>query len=187
MNTFLDYAVKRFGRRVPDHAINLTEFSLKNNTVRRGCGAKVLEFGSGEGTNRLLEYGMRVTSVEHDPEWLGKINHPNHNYVHAPIVPLKNKYYREDSGWYNLDIVKANIPQHYDFIIVDGPPRHIGRGGFDIYLEQLELKSVPIIFDDVHRLWEHRLAGRVAKKLNKFYEVRSDYERWFGIVEGSYK
>jgi hypothetical protein len=185
MDSFLDYVIKRFGRIVPDHAANLTEVSLKKDTVGRGCSASVLEFGSGEGTKKLLEWGIRVKSVEHDPEWLGKIEHPNHSYIHAPIVPFKNKYYREDNGWYDLDkILLATKDFYYDFIIVDGPPRYIGRGGFDIYFETLGLQSVPIIFDDVHRLWEHRLAGKIAEKLKRHYSVFTlPDNRWFGVVE----
>jgi hypothetical protein len=145
--------------------------------------AHILEFGSGEGTNLLLDAGFQVTSVEHDPEWLGKIERSFHKYIYAPIKPFKHRYYREESGWYDVDVLDKELPNKYSLIIVDGPPRHIGRGGFDVYYEHLGIHPVPIIFDDVHRLWDHRLAGRIASKLNKEYKIFTNTSRWFGVVE----
>lgn len=155
---FLDYILKRFPP-----------------------GSNVLEFGSGEGTRKLVER-FKVTSVEHDNKWLGLIS--NHDYIFAPIEPFANSYYREENGWYSLNILKRELAYtKYDLILVDGPPRTFGRGGFDIYFEELNLrKDVPIIFDDVHRLWEFRLMGQVGKKLGVNPVLYPCGERWFGVI-----
>lgn len=143
-------------------------------------GLKVLEFGSGEGTQLLLDAGLKVVSVEHDKAWLGKVQT---DYIYAPIEPFKNKYYREETGWYSLEVLKKELPTDYDLILVDGPPRSEGRGGFDLYFDELQFKrDVPIVFDDVHRLWEFRLMGNIGRKLGRNPVIHVQGDRWFGVV-----
>lgn len=131
-------------------------------------GSIILELGSGDGTFELLKF-YKVFSIEHDPKWVNKYHS---TYIHAPI---KN-------GWYDAEIVKSQMPDHYDLILVDGPPGNIGRGGF---LTNLHLfnTSVPIIFDDVNRKPEYDLMQAVAQKVNKTFMVISTAKKQFGIVK----
>ena len=76
-------------------------------------GSTILELGSGEGT-AVLAKDYTVYSVEHNPEYLGR--HDTH-YIHAPLI----------NGWYDPEAVRAGLPDHYDCLIVDGPPQNIGR------------------------------------------------------------
>jgi len=143
-------------------------------------GGRILEFGSGEGTKLLLDAGLIVTSVEHDNDWLGRV--PT-DYIYAPIEPFKSDYYIEETGWYKLSILKREIVHNYELILVDGPTRLQGRGGFDVYFDELGLRrDVPVVFDDVHRLWEFRLMGNVGHKLGRNPVVHVQGDRWFGVV-----
>lgn len=112
--------------------------------------AAVVELGSGEGTRELVRCFGRVHTVEHDPEWLGKVE--GARYIHAPIV----------NGWYDIDALGKGLPLRYDCLIVDGPPGSIGRGGLARFLSVFN--QVPVVLDDVHRKAEYELAVRVAKQ-----------------------
>ena len=98
-------------------------------------GATLLELGSGWASGQLSKY-YTVYSIEHDRRWLYKYNT---NYIYAPI---RNR-------WYDIEVLKKELPIHYDLILVDGPPGPIGRGKFYDYLDLFNTK-VPIIFDDIN-------------------------------------
>jgi hypothetical protein len=131
-------------------------------------GSTVLELGSGDGTFELLKL-YKVFSIEHDQKWVNKYES---TYIYAPI---KN-------NWYDIEIVKKELPEHYDLILVDGPPGNIGRHGFFTNLELFNT-SVPIIFDDVNRKPEYELMVAVAKQLKKTFTVFSSKKKQFGIVQ----
>lgn len=131
-------------------------------------GSTILELGSGDGTSELLKL-YKVFSIEHDQKWVNKYKS---TYIYAPI---KN-------GWYDAEIVKKELPGHYDLILVDGPPGNIGRHGFFTNLELFNT-SIPIIFDDVNRKPEYDLMVAVAKQLNKQFTVFSSKKKQFGIVQ----
>ena len=65
-------------------------------------GSTILELGSGKGTARLFE-NYTVYSIEHSKKWL---NRYGSNYIYAPI---KN-------GWYDIEAIKKDIPDHYDLL-----------------------------------------------------------------------
>lgn len=110
---------------------------------RLSAGATVVELGSGEGTQRLLNLGLKVHSVEHDPAWIGRV--PGARYIHAPIV----------DGWYDPMVLAREVPLRYDALIIDGPPGTVGRLGL---LANLGLfRKGPTLVDDVHRPDEQRL------------------------------
>jgi len=76
-------------------------------------GSTILELGSGRGTALLAShYGMH--SVEHDLRFVGLYDS---SYIHAPIR----------NGWYDTDVLRGELPDRYDLILVDGPPGKIGR------------------------------------------------------------
>jgi hypothetical protein len=146
-----------------------------------GPNAHILELGSGEGTIELKKRFKVVTTIEHDPEYLNLAE--GVTYVHAPLKPYSNAYFRDATLWYDPEVIKT-IPQTYDAILVDGPKGSQGRGGFFTHLN-LFRKDVLFIFDDVHRMWEFRLMGRVAQALQTKATLHTGAEgrRWFGTVD----
>ena len=132
-------------------------------------GKVLLELGSGWGSGQFSQY-YTVYSIEHNPRWLGKYDT---NYIH---VPIKNK-------WYNPDILKENLPDNYDLILVDGPPGFTGRHGFYTHLDLFKT-NLTIIFDDVHRKAEYELMIRVGQKLQRNIVILNSDEshKKFGII-----
>jgi hypothetical protein len=108
---------------------------------------KVLELGSGSGTGGLVAFYNHVTTIEHDPNYLDRVE--GARYIYAPIV----------NGWYDTNMLR-NLPPH-DVILVDGPPGSIGRHGF---LDNIHLfnNNAPILVDDCHRPDEYDLARKIA-------------------------
>lgn len=129
----------------------------------------ILEFGSGFGSGELSKY-YTVYSIEHDEKWLNK--YPV-NYIYAPLKPLE---INNNINWYNVDILKKEIPDNYNLILVDGPPKSSskyedGRMGFYYNLGLFNLDNVILIFDDVERNKEFENMKLIAKVLNRKYEI----------------
>lgn len=140
------------------------------------AGYNVLEIGAGEGTVSLGKL-FDVTAIEHDPEYLNMSE--DVKYIHAPLVPYEDKYFRDATLWYDTDQLKDLGV--FDAIIVDGPKGSQGRGGF---FTNLDLFTAPLyIFDDTHRMWEFRLAGRVADHFGVSFETFTNGYRWFSVVK----
>ncbi len=141
--------------------------------------SSILEIGGGEGTAILKVNHRDVTVIEHDPEYLDQVE--GVKYIHAPLTAYYNEYFREATLWY--DPSKLQGLPIYDAIIIDGPKGTQGRGGFfsNLGLFRTEL----FIFDDVHRIWEFRLAGQVAKHNRTEMILHPAGKRqWFGVVKG---
>ena len=158
-------------------------------------GKVILELGSGEGTAELAKY-YRMYSIENQKEWINKYDS---TYIYAPIKKYVNVKLTEDkwwgefsdkdafippigipgegselqSGWFDPEIVKENLPKKYDLILVDGPNGLIGRGGFYKYLDYFDI-NVPIIIDDINRKAERILMEKVSEKLEKEYIILDD-------------
>jgi hypothetical protein len=123
--------------------------------------ATIVELGSGNGTNRLVEE-YKVYSIEDDEKWIGYCE--GTNYIHAPL-----KNYQLNHGiisWYDRDIISEYIPQNYDLILVDGPSGKKGRDGL---LANLNLfrTDVPFVIDDTLRNHECQIAREMAFLLNR--------------------
>jgi hypothetical protein len=140
---------------LPNEALNWIEENIPK-------GSNILEFGSGHGSIRLSE-NYSVTSVEHDEVWL---NVAPVNYIHAPIVENHHSTEVGEIGWYDISIVRENIPSKIDLVIIDGPPGHIGRTGILSIIDNLS-NSNWILFDDVDRLPELELCNQVANIFDK--------------------
>lgn len=138
-------------------------------------GGTILEFGSGYGTKELSKY-YKMYSVENYKEWVDKYNS---TYIYAPIKYYDETFTAPDGipqqiGWFDPDIVRYNLPEKYDLILVDGPNGvRFGRGGFYKYLDWFDT-SVPIIFDDINRISERVLMEKVSAKLNKECYILND-------------
>ena len=146
-------------------------------------GKTILEFGSGFGTEQLSKH-YKMYSIENYKEWVGKYDS---TYIYAPIKQYEiagsdlfgdEDFFTapdipENIAWYDPDIVKNNLPSHYDLILVDGPNGTFGRGGFYKYLDWFNT-DVPIIIDDVGRDAERILMEKVSDAVGREYKVLSD-------------
>lgn len=124
-------------------------------------GSTIVELGSGNGTNRLVdEYS--VHSVEDDDKWIGYCE--GSNYIHAPLVSLGED--EEAPNWYDPEVLRTSLPDDYSLILVDGPAGEKGRDGL---LKHLELfrTDVPFVIDDTLREHECRIAREMAYLLNR--------------------
>ena len=131
---------------------------IENNISK---GSTILELGSGKGTLRLVE-NYTVYSIEHSKKWMDRYGS---NYIYAPI---KN-------GWYDIEAVKNGIPESYDLIIIDGPPRKvdgvkIGRRPLSNHLDLFDT-DVTIIVDDADRGREMKLLIDMKEKLGREYSI----------------
>ncbi|MFW6225596.1 MAG: hypothetical protein ACOC3V_01390 [bacterium] len=137
----------------------ILEILPKNKTI--------LEFGSGEVTEEFRKY-YQIFSIEHDINWIKN----NETYIHAPLKPLNNK---PNIIWYDVDILKNNLPNDYDLILIDGPiawtNKNGGRFGFYYNLNLFNLDDVIIVFDDIQRNWDMEHMILVANKLKRNYKT----------------
>ena len=136
----------------------------------------ILELGSGKGTKRLVDNDYQVYSVEHSKKWL---NMYGSTYIHAPIK----------EGWYDLDVIKNDLPEKYDLLIVDGPlwKKGMGRIHMANYLDYFDTDCC-MIFDDFHRNDVPELVRQVSEKVGRDYIAfngRSSRHRiQFAVFEG---
>jgi hypothetical protein len=133
-------------------------------------GSRILELGSGDGTGLLAEH-YTMFSIENNENWLNK--YPS-IYIHAPIV----------NGWFDVNVLKQQMPKQYDLILVDAPPAFTeeARMGF-FHNINLFNTNVPIIIDDTHRAGERRLANNLRKHLNKEYTDIQSHNKSFCIFK----
>lgn len=115
-------------------------------------GSTILELGSGNGTKELVKF-YNVYSVEHDIEWVDLV--PDSKYIHAPLV----------DGWYDVEILKTELPTNYDLLLIDGP---IGENRVNIINNYEMFKTdIPIIIDDTNRENDKNMSIFLSEKLNK--------------------
>lgn len=113
-------------------------------------GRHILELGSGDVSTRYLSQHYQVTSVEDNPEFW---NRWPSRYIRCPLV----------NGWYDLEVLTAELPSAYDLILVDGPTGSEPRAGF---LRNLHLfrQDVPVVIDDTWRDVERQMALELARQ-----------------------
>lgn len=153
---------------------NIQEFfALQGTGIRR-----VLELGAGESTVYLSER-YDLTTIEHNPSYVGLV--PQAYYLFAPMVPYEDDYFRDAKAWYDVSKIKPYLENRFfDAILVDAPKGSNGRGGFFTNLKLF--KTNLYIFDDTHRLWDFRLAGKVADHFGVPFETYTNGGRWFSVV-----
>ena len=145
-------------------------------------GSKVLEFGSGKGSERLA-VNYTLFSVEHNPEWINKYNS---NYIYAPIKLYEQDSQKKGLGWYEIEAIKNNLHENnFALIIIDGPPASIGREGIMDHLWILD-KSEYILIDDLQREKEFELSQMLSKECHLkclHFSKNNDEqaERHFGV------
>lgn len=114
----------------------------------------ILELGSGNSSYILSQKGYKVTAVEHNLEWLNKF--PSVEYIYAPITELPpsrsfEKRYPGHKIWYDGNAIKKGIEgKKFDLMIVDGPPKYIGRSGIYVYRDIFDW-TIPVLWDNTDR------------------------------------
>lgn len=140
--------------------------------------SKILEFGSGSTTKLLCKHFAHVTSVEHDAKW-AKVHAGNHTMIHAPICTMKKESnhdpFPNQKVWYDRNVVQGAVREkHYDFILVDGPLRSIGRGGFWSCVDMFNVENACILVDDLLLKTdiETRVFSLLSKRLSKTHRSK---------------
>lgn len=153
----------------------MTDWAISKQLFEWTLGAlpeksTILELGSGSGTQRLAKH-FRMVSVEHDPVFVGRYDS---TYIFAPIV----------NGWYDAVTIGGELLRlsvQYDLLLIDGPPKRIGRSGILLNLGLFDLTK-PIVLDDVHRAPERQLLDELATRAGRPHTIFSDGSKSFGVL-----
>jgi glycosyltransferase involved in cell wall biosynthesis len=151
------------GRAIPSEMMDW----ILNNVPK---GSTILELGSGNGTKELVK-NYKVYSVEHDENWINIA--PESTYIHAPIV----------DNWYDVNVLKEQLPTDYDLLIIDGPIRLMRINFLKNY--HLFRNDVTILIDDTNRPDDKKMALNLTNILNKKHiEIKSSNKN-FMILYGT--
>jgi hypothetical protein len=146
----------------------------------RDLGVKtVLMLGSGLGCLGMCErFNFKVYSLEEDIEYVDAYPHENHHCFHAPLE------FFLDYEWYDTEVVRK-IPKDYDAIIIDGPISYgKNRVGFSKWLPLFDT-DVHMVFDDINREHEYKVALSVAKEVKRELVIKNVHRRkQFGFIKG---
>jgi hypothetical protein len=144
-------------------------------------GSTILELGSGWSTGELAK-DYTMISVEENEKF---INLYPSTYIHCPV---KN-------GWYDVDILRKNLPKDYDMLIVDGPVRipdelakmvNIKSQGRQGFVKNLDLFNprVTWIIDDVQHIEVLDMVTDIGRIINKVpYLFPTGDSRIFGVFK----
>ena len=145
------------------------------------AGSTMLEIGAGLVSTKVFSEIYNLYSIEQNEVYLNTFNS---KYIYAPI---KN-------NWYDVEVLKNELPKKYDVVFVDGPTEvlltplnGVGiRRGMLNHLELFDL-SCPWIFHDANREDEKFLIEKFAQLTGKFvtYHKCCDGENcdYIAIVE----
>lgn len=138
-------------------------------TANLPFGSTILELGSGAGTGVLAQH-YKMVSIEHNKRFMDK--YPS-TYIHAPM----NGY------WYDVEIVRSNLPLVYDMILIDGPIGDQSRNRIGFY-ENLHLFDTTkmMLFDDTNRTGEQHLFNLVLEAVGA--ERKSQQFKTFSVIYG---
>ena len=122
----------------------------------------VLEIGSGLTTliaSAIAERkGFKVVTIEHEEEWLGRVNELLSLCGlerHVTLAPI-------DNGWYDF-----TPEENFDLVLIDGPPREIGRQGVNNIQDHFNGGCV-ILVDDLDEDLGIRIDGLELKRYGRF-------------------
>ncbi|MBU1189408.1 MAG: class I SAM-dependent methyltransferase [Gammaproteobacteria bacterium] len=99
--------------------------------LRQRPAARVFEYGAGSSTVWLARRGARVTSVDHDGQWVGRLGRHCSGYANidlqhvAPVPSERPRIGSQHAAWQQQDFhdyVHAidQLPGDFDLIIIDG-------------------------------------------------------------------
>jgi hypothetical protein len=127
----------------------------------------ILELGSGLGTIELSKF-YNVHTVEHDEKWLNKTDKVK--YIFAPLV----------DKWYDVEILKKELPKQYDLLIIDGPI-HEKRLNILHNLTLFDFTGI-IIIDDTNREGDYTMSLKIAEIYSKKITRIKNKEKEFTIL-----
>ena len=127
----------------------------------------ILELGSGLGTIELSKF-YNVHTVEHDEKWLNKTDKVK--YIFAPLV----------DEWYDVEILKKELPKQYDLLIIDGPI-HEKRLNILHNLTLFDFTGI-IIIDDTNREGDYTMSLKISEVYNKKITRIKNEEKEFTIL-----
>lgn len=161
----------------------------------------ILEFGSGASTvlmARLLNANgykdKKIISIEHDKEWSKTVTNlldyegvgQYVKLINAPLV--KCNLSLMGNKWYDLNVLKENIPIEIDTCIIDGPPAWFDQIKFARYpalgfvSEYLRDNSI-VFIDDANRDGEKKMIESCKNiPFKKVYFSSS----FVGLVRGNF-
>jgi precorrin-6B methylase 2 len=135
-------------------------------------GGHVLETGSGLTTLAMgvaaIKSGATIWSLEHDFDYMKKTRELLARYklkaVRLVYAPLKEY---GDYAWYD---VPDGLPEQFDLVLCDGPPRKYGRDGLFRTMGD-RIKEATWIVDDADDPTQLALVNQKAQKAGKTVEV----------------
>ena len=133
-------------------------------------GSKIVEFGAGKVSTKVLSEQWDVFSIEQDANYVGI--YEKAKYVHAPIV----------DGWYDPEkVFSENFPKDIDLLIIDGP---LGgdRSLIIKHFYKMNIEGAAIIVDDIYRP-ENKLICEHLESLGKKIVHTGEDERVKGIKQ----
>lgn len=152
-------------------SIDVSLFNWLENNLEKG--KILLEIGSGQSTFALCKI-WDVYSIEEDIDWIDKYHN---KYIYAPIK----------ENWYDLNIVKSNIPKSVDAILIDGPAHGDRNGFFENINIFLNLNPDILVFDDLEREIDYNCYISIVNYLktnniNIEYDIVTVYKK-FGFIK----
>ena len=131
-------------------------------------GKTILEFGSGDGTKKLVEHGYKVYSIEENVNFC---NLHHDNYLHCSLVG--DSY---DTRTYNVQEVLDFVSDiKYDAILVDGPANGARHNLVELFSH---LNTDVVIFvDDIERRSDRQFFNAIID--DREFE---DFER-YGVIK----
>lgn len=130
----------------------------------------LLELGTGESSLYFKNVGYNYTGIEHDKNYINKYD--GVKYVLAEI---------DNNNWYNKNIIIEQLNKLWDIIIIDGPPKKIGRSGMLNFHDKF--KSKVIIFDDINRKDDLNIMLEFCNKNSYEYIIMGTGKKQFGIIK----
>ena len=119
------------------------------------------------GTIELSKF-YNVHTVEHDEKWLNKTDKVK--YIFAPLV----------DEWYDVEILKKELPKQYDLLIIDGPI-HEKRLNILHNLTLFDFTGI-IIIDDTNREGDYTMSLKISEVYNKKITRIKNEEKEFTIL-----
>lgn len=152
----IDFAKFPGGWSLSPYSMYLTmKYSTYENELN------ILEFGSGEGTNRLVEYldlneiKYYYLSVEHDEKY---VKTKNVEYIKYSLP--------SDYTVNHIESVNLNLKKIFDVVIVDGP-HGVGRAKWYDKIKNNIRTGTIVLIDDFHHYAEFET------ELNKVFEYET--------------
>jgi len=144
----------------------LTEQHLQQISRVLREGGKVLQLGSGESTQQLIEAGYQVVSIEEKTTRMGQAR--GAAYIHAPLV----------NGWYDFDSIirTKRVWNGYSLLLIDGP--RAGEKKIPSWL----LQGSPVLINNTHQPEERKLAESLSKSHRAYTTVCRKEKRWFTLL-----